>query len=301
MERYVRLPLVFTLLLISLMWALPTIPLSAQSPPLRVMSFNIRYPNPEDGFNYWPHRKELVASMIRYHDADLIGVQEAHRSQLDELTDLLPGYRWYGVCRTDGSTDPNPDGEFSAILYREERILQVEGGTFWLSQTPEQVGSVGWDAALPRIVTWCKFQDKSDEQEFFHFNTHFDHMGKQARAESARLILRQITAIAGEQPVLLTGDFNATPTELPYRILIDEQEDGHVQDALSLTQLPHHGPLATWTNAFQFPGIPGRRIDYIFVKNGIAVRQHAILSESWSGRLPSDHLPVLAAVIIASE
>lgn len=301
MYTSIRLPIVVASLLMCFLWAYPATPLSAQSNTLRVMSFNIRYPNPEDGFNYWPYRKEMVASMIRYHNADLIGLQEAYRSQLDDLITLLPGYSWYGVCRNDGSTEPDPDGEFSAILYRDDRIAKIEGSTFWLSQTPEQAGSVGWDAALPRIATWCKFRDKTNGLEFYHFNTHFDHMGQEARAESARLILQKITAIAGAQPVLLTGDFNAMPTDLPYRILIDEKGDGHLQDALYLSQFPHHGPLATWTNAFQFPGIPGRRIDYIFVKNGIKVRQHAILSESWSGRLPSDHLPVLAEVILPAE
>lgn len=259
----------------------------------RVMTFNIRFANPEDGVNYWPNRKELVASMIRYHEADVVGLQEAMRSQLDELVALLPDYAWYGLCRTDGSTHPEPDNEFSAILYRKARFELLESATFWLSETPKEVGSKGWDAALPRIGAWVRFEDKVSGKEFYHFNTHFDHRGVQARAESARLLLGQIREIAGNGPVILTGDFNCVPTDEPYRILAGKGSG--LADALFQSEIPHHGPLSTWSG-FQFPGLPGRRIDYIFVNEKVKVHKHAILSESWSGRFPSDHLPVLAEV-----
>lgn len=266
----------------------------AQVDAVNVMSFNIRFSNPNDGFNYWPNRKDLVASMIRYHEADIIGVQEAMRSQLDDLMALLPGYKWLGVCRTDGSTNPDPDNEFSAILYRTDRFEVLEEATFWLSEEPDRVGQKGWDANLPRITTWAHFEDKNNNQRFFHFNTHFDHIGKKARAESARLIRNKIQELAKDTPVVLTGDFNCVETDEPYLVLTDQKEDFHLLDALLVSEMPHHGPLATWTNSFQFPGVPGKRIDFIFVRNRVRVLKHAILSDSWSGRLPSDHLPVLA-------
>ena len=270
--------------------------LPAQGQSVEVMSFNIRFPNPDDGFNYWPNRKEMVASTIRYHEADLIGVQEAFRSQLDELMGLLPGFAWTGLCRTDGSKKPEPDNEFSAIIYRTDRFEVQEEATFWLSENPDKVGVKGWDAALPRIVTWVKFKDKRSNKTFFHFNTHFDHRGEQARTESAKLIKQKVAEIAGNSPVVLTGDFNCVETDPPYRALTDKADSDHLGDALFLSENPHHGPLGTWTNSFQFPGVPGRRIDFIFVKNGIKVLKHAILSDSWSGRLPSDHLPVLISM-----
>lgn len=265
---------------------------------LRVMSFNIRFDNPDDGYNAWPNRKELAASMIRYHQADVVGLQEALRSQLDDLAALLPGYEWFGVARSDGSVDPDPDSEFSAILFRTDRLERVDGGTFWLSETPEEVGSVGWDAALPRIVTWARFRDKASGKTFYHFNTHFDHRGEEARRESAGLILRQINRMTeGSAPVVLTGDFNTVPTAAPYRVLTDEADEYDLSDAFLVTQQPHHGPESTWSG-FSFPGEPGRRIDYIFVNDKVRVLQHAILAESWSGRFPSDHLPVLAEVVV---
>ena len=282
-------------LVLSLTFAAAT--LHAQSTSLRVMTFNIRYANPDDGYNFWDNRKELVSSMIQYHDAEIVGLQEAFRSQLDDLTAMLPGYDWIGTCRTDGTTQPEPDNEFSAILYKKDRFERLDGATFWLSETPEGIGTTGWDAALPRIVTWAKFRDKQSDAEFYLFNTHFDHRGERARAESAKLILEQIATIVGDEPVVLTGDFNCVATDAPYRILTDEDDDKSLQDALAISQTPHHGPLSTWSG-FSFPGVPGRRIDYVFVNDRVKVLKHASLTDSWSGRFPSDHLPVVAEVVI---
>lgn len=266
-----------------------TVALHGQS--LHVLSFNIRYPNPGDGENYWPNRKEKVASVIRFHQTDIVGVQEAFRVQLDELSALLPGYDWFGHCRTDGSLKPDPDNEFSAILYRAERFEQLDGGTFWLSPTPDLVGSKGWDAALPRVATWLKLRDKPSGEEFFVFNTHFDHQGDQARLESAQLILRKIKNLAGNRPVILTGDFNCRPGSVPYQVIT--APNSQLEDAMYRSAIPHHGPDATWTDSFKVPGTGGR-IDFIFVSPGIVVHRHAALSESWGGLLPSDHLPVFA-------
>lgn len=269
----------------------------AQSSAINIMTFNIRFANPDDGYNYWNNRTDLVKSMIQYHEADIIGLQEALRSQLDDFTKMLPNYEWFGVCRTDGSTNPNPDNEFSAILYRKDRFERLDGATFWLSETPDKVGSKAWDAALPRIVTWAKFRDKQSGKTFFHVNTHFDHVGVKAREESAKLILEKIASIAKDAPVVLTGDFNCNETEAPYRAITNTSDKRFLKDAMLISKTPHHGPLSTWSG-FNFPGVPGRRIDFIFVNDKIQVQKHAILAESWSGRFPSDHLPVLAKLVI---
>jgi endonuclease/exonuclease/phosphatase family metal-dependent hydrolase len=273
---------------------------SAQEKSMRVMSFNIRLPVVNDGINYWDNRRPLVASMLRFHEPDIIGVQEAFRRQLDEMVADLPEYEWFGVCRTDGTMHPNPDGEFSAILYRKDRFDRLDGKTFWLSQAPEVAGSIGWDAALPRIVTWAKFRDRVSGKVFFYFNTHFDHKGEQARTESAKLLLARIKDIAGDNPVVLSGDFNSVETSMPYQLLTDSVSTYHMTDAMFESKTPHHGPSGTFSDTFLLPGVDDYRIDFIFIRNNITVLKHAILSDSWDGRLPSDHLPVLAEIEITN-
>jgi endonuclease/exonuclease/phosphatase family metal-dependent hydrolase len=274
--------------------SLPLVTLLAQmDPSFKVMSFNIRLNTPQDEENAWPNRTELVKSMIRFHGADIFGVQEALESQMVDLRAMFPDFQDFGVPRSD-----NPaSGEYSAIFYRKHRFTRVAGETFWLSESPE-MSSRGWDAALNRIVTWVRLRDRKSGKEFFHFNTHFDHKGREARENSARLILDKIQELNPDNlPVILTGDFNLTAKDDPYYILTRDDEGNSFQDAIYESIQPHHGPESTWSG-FSFPGEAERRIDYIFVKNNVTVLSHAILSDSWSGRYPSDHLPVIAEVMI---
>lgn len=259
----------------------------------RVMTFNIRYDEPRDNENSWPNRKEMVASMIRFHQADLIGVQEALQHQLADLNKLLPEYAWIGVGRDDGKQG----GEFSAIIYRRSRFKPTQTSTFWLSETPTLPGSKGWDAAYPRIVTWARFRDLKTNKTFFHFNTHFDHQGGRAREESTRFLLKQIEKIAGTQPAVVTGDFNFRESTTAYEILTDMPK-GKVglRDARYISRYRHHGPTSTF-NEFKAL-IPEMRIDYILVNGRVQVLQHGTLADTWDGRFPSDHLPVLAEMAL---
>lgn len=262
--------------------------------PLRIISFNIRYDNPRDGENAWLNRKENVASMIQFHDADIAGLQEALKGQLDDLDSLLQNYDWYGVGRDDGIEA----GEHMAVFYKRDRLNLLDKGTFWLSSTPE-TASKGWDGGSFRTVTWIKFEDKFNGMVFYHFNTHFDNAGQTARRESANLLPEKITELAGDYPVVVTGDFNVRPDSDVYSILtgVDGGESADVLiDAQSVSLFPHHGPSGTWTGFTEID--EDRRIDYIFVKGEITVLRHGFLSDTFDGRFPSDHLPVLAEVII---
>jgi endonuclease/exonuclease/phosphatase family metal-dependent hydrolase len=264
---------------------------AAQS--LHVMTFNLRYDNPRDGPNAWPNRKDWVASLIRFHEADVVGVQEALAHMLTDLDSRLPGFARVGVARTDGKEK----GEFSAILYRTDRLEVVESGTFWLSPTPEVVGSKGWDANLERIATWARFRDRRTGCRFVHLNTHYDHIGEIARQESSRLIRRRLTTLANGAPIVMTGDLNAVPTSIAYTALTRDTIDGAIpplRDGFHVSRAGHYGPTASWTD---FKAIePGRRIDYILVSSSVDVLTHAILPDSWDGRFPSDHLPVMASL-----
>jgi endonuclease/exonuclease/phosphatase family metal-dependent hydrolase len=258
---------------------------------LRIISYNIRFNNPKDGDNAWPYRKDQVASVLRFHCADLIGLQEALEDQVNDLAERLPQFNWVGVGREDGRTQ----GEFAAIFYRQARLELLEQSSFWLSETPQLPGHRGWDAGSIRVVTWGRFRDRLTGQSFFHFNTHLDNRGEQARREGARLLLAKIEAIAQAAPVIVTGDFNCAEDSEPYRILTGAAGRS-LHDARYLSSHGHHGPTKT-TNS-NFAGLLEEKIDYIFVKNGVNVNQHGVLSDHWDGHYPSDHLPVLAEIVL---
>lgn len=260
---------------------------------LNVMTFNIRLNLASDSLNAWQYRKDKAVSQILFHNADIVGVQEAVPGQMDDLNAALKDYKSVGVGREDGKRK----GEFSAIFYSTKRLSVSKSGTFWLSQTPEVAGSMGWDAAYPRIVTWAIFTDKKTKKNFFHFNTHFDHMGQEARRQSAALLLKKVKEIAGNNPVLVTGDFNAEPKDEPIRIITDESNPLHLTDAESLSETPHYGPYGSFTG-WEIKESGDTHIDYIFTKKKVRVLKHATLSEIWGTRFSSDHFPVLATVII---
>ena len=259
---------------------------------LRAMSFNIRYDEPRDGVNAWPNRKQKVADVIRFHKADLVGVQEALRTQLRDLENLMSDFAWCGVGRTDGKEA----GEYSAILYRKSRFQLQETKTFWLSETPDKPGSMGWDAAYPRIVTWAKFKDRVTKKTIYHFNAHFDHRGENARTESASLILKKIGEIAGNASFVLTGDLNVEESSQAYKTLKTGNSTTHLADAKYASAHGHFGGDSTFNEFKELQ--PGRKIDYIFVREGMRVVEHGVLSDRWNGLWASDHLPVIAEIII---
>jgi endonuclease/exonuclease/phosphatase family metal-dependent hydrolase len=256
---------------------------------LNVMTFNIRLSTLSDSANAWIYRADKVSSQILFHEADIIGVQEALHSQMLDLQNDLNGFKYVGVGRADGKQD----GEYSAIFYNTKKIQLLASKTFWLSETPTVPGSKSWDAAITRIVTWAKFKDKKTNKTFFVFNTHFDHMGKVARRESAKLLLKKINEIAGKLPVIVTGDFNSKPSDEPIQVLVNAESALKLIDTKTITKQPHYGPTGTF-NAFGPKEINDEPIDYIFIKNGFKVSKHATLSQTWNGLFSSDHFPVFA-------
>jgi endonuclease/exonuclease/phosphatase family metal-dependent hydrolase len=260
---------------------------------INVMTFNIRYNTAADSLNAWPYRKDNVASQILFHEAHIVGVQEALHGQMTDLQERLPKFKYAGVGRDDGKEK----GEYSAIFYDTTRLQLLQTKTFWLSETPTVAGSKSWDAAITRIVTWIKFRDKKTKKIFFAFNTHFDHIGQMARRESAKILLQKVKEIAGSTPAVITGDFNAKPTDEPIKVIMDQSDPLHFTDSKEVSLEPHYGPLGTF-NGFKEKERDDQPIDYIFLKGKWKVLDHATISQTWKGRFASDHFSVIARLVL---
>jgi endonuclease/exonuclease/phosphatase family metal-dependent hydrolase len=250
---------------------------------LRVMSFNVRYPNANDGDSVWANRRDLFVDTIRRHDPDLFGTQELFHEQGQYIVEKLPAYAWFGLSRRG-----NHEDEHMGVFYRKDRLTLIDSGDFWLSETPEKPGSMSWGTDLPRMVTWGMFEIKATGTRFLHLNTHFPHRGRDeaARQRAARLIACRIGLYDENLPILLTGDFNAPASGPTYQILVPLMKDSYTEAA------QRSGPAGS------FHGFTGKagpaRIDWILFRAPWKVTEAAVLDDHAGPRYPSDHFPVLA-------
>lgn len=281
------------------------------SQQLRVASYNLRYDNPGDSLDNWKYRKNVMSDLILFHDFDIFGTQEGFHHQLEDLTESLQIYNYVGVGRDDGKNK----GEHSAIFYKTEMFELLDNGDFWLSEDTTQPNK-GWDAVLPRICSWGKFREKATGFTFLFFNTHFDHVGTEARKESAKLIMDKIIAFAGDTPTLLTGDFNVDQHSDSYLVL---NNSGLLKDTYD-SALLRYGAKGTF-NGFNINARSNSRIDHIFTTDDFSVLKHGVLTDIYQtleadleklrdsgdhpkeitlyenqARLPSDHYPVLVVI-----
>ncbi len=263
---------------------------------LMVMTFNIRYDNRGDGPDAWAARMDKVASTIDFFGVDAVGLQEALLGQIRDLEKRLPGYGWFGVGREDGKEE----GEFCPVFYRKARLKPLGRRSFWLSEGPEGPGvAPGWDGACRRIVTVVEFRDLRTGKRFFFYNTHFDHVGETARAEAARLVLRDMNKNAGRVPVILTGDLNCGAGSVPYRILTSGNDGGGpaLTDTRAAALAPLYGARYSF-NAFSREQGTGGPIDHILMRDAGRVRRWGVIAELWDGHFASDHFPVMAEIIM---
>ena len=250
---------------------------------IKIMTYNIRYDNPNDNENAWPNRKEYFCSQLAFYEPDIFGIQEALPNQVRDIAAFLSKYAYVGIAR-----DGIEKGESSNIFYRQDRFQLLQENTFWLSETPDKI-SKGWDAALKRICTYALFQDKKTDKIFWIFNTHLDHIGEIARTNSILLIRSKIKMLNTKNyPVLFMGDFNSEPSE--ERIINLKNE---MIDSREASEVKPFGPTGTF-NAFKHNEAVTKQIDYIFLskENPITVKKYAVLSDSKNLKYPSDHLPV---------
>ncbi len=265
---------------------------------LIIVNLNIRYDNPEDGKNKWENRLPIVADFISESAPHLLGFQEVTHRQLLDLQKIMPDYDFVGKGRKDGLMG----GEYNPIFYRKDRFHLLESGTFWLSDTPEEPGSIGWDAQLPRIVTWAKLKDREGGKIIFHFNTHFDNKGIDSRYKSVDLLVDRIEEISEVSPVVVSGDFNIRKDhprygKQPYIHLIEMLKHQLQMESAEFVAEKVISAGATG-NGFEenWQQRPPNAVDYIFVNPGFKVRSYQVDSIIRDGVFIADHWPVLAVV-----
>lgn len=279
------------------------------SQPLYVGQYNIRNANAEDAAagNGWERRCPVVCDILRVESFDIFGSQEVLHSQMEDLQNALPEYGYVGVGRNDGKTE----GEYAPIFYRKDRFRCLDSGVFWLSETPDVVGSLGWDAKYTRICTWGQFKDLKSGRKFWMFNLHMDHRGVEARRQSCHLVLSKVKEMCGKQPYILTGDFNVDQKNEIYDIIAGS---GVFHDSYETAEarMAETGPM----NYFKVDFKTDRRIDHVFLSPGIKALDYKLMTYSYwvevepsdqakadisagkegvvihEQRLPSDHYPI---------
>jgi endonuclease/exonuclease/phosphatase family metal-dependent hydrolase len=282
--------------------------LSLNAQRLKVATYNIRYENQGDksNGNGWKERCPVICNLVQFHDFDIFGAQEVLHSQLKDMLNGLPGYAYLGVGRDDGKEK----GEYAPVFYKKDKFDLLQSGHFWLSSISDKPNK-GWDAVLPRICTWGKFLDKKSSFSFWFFNLHMDHIGVEARKQSALLVLKTIKEKCGNDPVILTGDFNVDQHNESYALI---NTSGKLKDSYELTKIRY--ALNGTFNNFDSNLASESRIDHIFVTSKLKVLRYGILTDSYRSkpengkelklakipkeksiqqnlvRLPSDHYPV---------
>ncbi len=281
-----------------LLWLCSAPARSIAAEPIRILTYNIRYDNPNDGENIWNNRKDSVVETIR--NCDIAGLQEVVASQHDFISKNTPGWQWYGIGRDDGYRR----GEMTSIGWRTDKLVAIEQATFWLSENSNRVGKSGWDAALPRIASWVRFvplasqTDVTRQPPLILINTHFDHRGPEARRQSALLLKQFIQDRSLDSQVVLIGDLNARVGSPPLNELLasDETSTIHLLDARDHAETPDRGPTGTWNGFLQIAA--DNRIDHVlFTGAQIKILDYQTLDpRTEKGRFASDHLPIAVKI-----
>ena len=250
---------------------------------IKVISYNIRVGSGDwDGDNKWDNRKQASLNMINDEKPTLFGLQEATPIQMEYLIENLPQYGHIGVGREDGVAS----GEHMSIFYLKDEVELLDGGTFWLSETPEEP-SMGWDAACKRTCTWTKLKMKSTGKEFVYMNTHLDHVGIEARKQGLALIVERANEIVPEGTVFLTADFNALTTNPIFddlkSVMKDAREEAPVTD--------RRGTYNGWNK--ENVNNPDCVIDHIFYRAAEAHSFRVLCDKNYGAPYISDHYPVV--------
>lgn len=261
-----------------------------QEAKVKVMTFNIRLDHAGDSLNNWKYRKNNVGMMLNEYAPDIIGMQEVMHNQLADLKDRLPQYTALGVGRTDGKEK----GEYCPVFYKTDRFELLDYDNYSLSEKPDSIGLKGWDAACERIVTWAVLKEKQTGKRLAIFNTHLDHIGQVARREGARMVTDEAARLAAGVPIIITGDFNASPNSEIISIITGENPLNDTRRIAETT----YGPDWTFHDFGRLPLEQRAIIDYIFIDPNINVVSHQIIDNQPDKGYLSDHNPVITKLAI---
>ena len=255
---------------------------------IKVMSYNIRLSSgtiKADSIYHWKHRKQASLNLMHEENPTVFGLQEACPDQMDYMVENLPEYGYIGVGRDDGKRK----GEFMSIFYKKEEVEFIDGGTFWLSQTPDEV-SKGWDAQCFRTCTWAILKKKDTGKKFVYMNTHLDHMGKVAREESIKLIVERAEKLTGGKlPVFITADFNSPTSNAIFKPMQEAMLDARVEAPVT----DDRGTLNCWGTT-----PPGVVIDHVFYRGAEAQKFEVLRDKDYGAPYVSDHYPVMLTAIM---
>jgi endonuclease/exonuclease/phosphatase family metal-dependent hydrolase len=255
---------------------------------IKVMSYNIRLSSgtiKADSIYHWEHRKQASLNLMHEENPTVFGLQEACPDQMDYMVENLPEYGYIGVGRDDGKRK----GEFMSIFYKKDEVEFIDGGTFWLSETPDQV-SKGWDAACFRTCTWAILKKKDTGKKFVYMNTHLDHMGKVAREESIKLIVERAEKLTGGKlPVFITADFNSPTSNAIFKPMQEAMLDARVEAPVT----DDRGTLNCWGTT-----PPGVVIDHVFYRGAEAQKFEVLRDKDYGAPYVSDHYPVMLTAIM---
>ncbi|MCL2772720.1 MAG: endonuclease/exonuclease/phosphatase family protein [Oscillospiraceae bacterium] len=278
--------------------------MNIQCDSIRILTFNILYDYGDDFPYSWQSRRELVFSLLRFHAPDVFCLQEPLKNQVDDLANKFPDYDIYSV----GCKDDEHEGQHMSIFYLKRKFDMLSFGRFGLSEKPDEMGYIGWDAKNPRIAVWVKLFHKDTKQSLYIASTHLDHIGEMARQQGALLLINEMRKIANDMPVLICGDFNANTDSQTYKNMIDGGfVDCSASPGIIKSDLPYtyHKFLLDKGNdeieKFKDDNRVMKVIDHIFYKGDVKVLRHGTLSDNYMGVYPSDHFPKVCDILLNAD
>lgn len=255
---------------------------------LKIMSFNVRTKTDGDTeHKAWDNRKDACVALIKDQMPSVIGFQEAdYTSQWKYIKDQLSkDYAGYGVNRDDGKESGS--GETMGILYNKSTVKKLDGGTFWLSETPN-IPSKGFGANYKRNATWGLFEHKPSGIKFYYINTHLDHQVAEAQIEGMKLISQHFDEYRDSHPVFLTGDLNIKADNVALDVIESYMNNAREAAPEGLTDFntTYNGYVTTKNSI----------IDHIYCSNYLKVVEYHTINEDYGVPFVSDHYPIYAII-----